>query len=132
LRAARPAAHDGRRGQTGPQERRRLLRMERGTMTTDILPSYVRGEWWTPSSVEGAEVRDASTGEIVTRVSTEGLDLAAVLDYARTVGQQSLAALTFHRRALLLKQFALALTERKDELYAVSARTGATKTDSWV
>ena len=33
---------------------------------------------------------------------------------------------------MLLKQFALALTERKDELYAISARTGATKADSWV
>lgn len=77
-------------------------------------------------------VRDASTGEVVTHVSTEGLDLGGALEYARTVGQQSLAALTFHQRALLLKQFALALTERKDELYALSARTGATKTDSWV
>ena len=31
---------------------------------------------------------------------------------------------------MLLKKLALALTERKDELYAVSARTGATKADS--
>src|SRR5690606_28969646 len=73
-----------------------------------------------------------STGDPVARVSTTGLDLAAALEHARTVGQASLGALTFHRRALLLKQFALALTERKEELYAVSARTGATKTDSWV
>ena len=64
--------------------------------------------------------------------STTGLDLAAALEYARTVGQASLGALTFHERAVLLKQFALALTERKDELYALSARTGATKADSWV
>jgi oxepin-CoA hydrolase/3-oxo-5,6-dehydrosuberyl-CoA semialdehyde dehydrogenase len=100
---------------------------------TEILPSYVEGAWWTPSTdAEAAEVRDASTGEIVARVSTEGLDLGAALDYARTVGQRSLGTLTFHQRAVLLKQFALALTERKDELYAISARTGATKADSWV
>ncbi|SJN28450.1 Aldehyde dehydrogenase, PaaZ [Microbacterium esteraromaticum] len=100
---------------------------------TEILPSYVNGDWWTPEAgVSGTEVRDASTGEVVASVSTEGLDLEAALDYARTVGQASLGALTFHQRALLLKQFALALTERKDELYAVSAAAGATKTDSWV
>lgn len=100
---------------------------------TGYLPSYVQGGWWTPSSPSRAvEVRDASTGDVVTRVSTEGLDLAGALEYARTTGQASLAALTFHQRAVLLKQFALALTERKGELYALSSRTGATTTDSWV
>nr|WP_314843279.1 phenylacetic acid degradation bifunctional protein PaaZ [uncultured Microbacterium sp.] len=100
---------------------------------TDYLPSYVQSTWWTPSSpTRSTEVRDASTGEVVIRVSTEGLDLAGALEHARSVGQQSLGALTFHQRAVLLKQFALALTERKDELYALSARTGATKSDSWV
>ena len=100
---------------------------------TAYLPSYVQGQWWTPADgTAGTEVRDASTGEVITRVSTEGLDLAGALEYARTTGHDSLAALTFHQRAVLLKQFALALTERKAELYALSARTGATKTDSWV
>jgi len=100
---------------------------------SEILPSYVQGAWWTPDSSAGALiVRDASTGEEITGVSSDGLDLAAALEYARTVGQSSLGALTFHQRAVLLKQFALALTERKDELYALSARTGATKADSWV
>ncbi|MEO7015491.1 MAG: phenylacetic acid degradation bifunctional protein PaaZ, partial [Leifsonia sp.] len=98
-----------------------------------ILPSYVRGEWWTPSTEEGAvEVVDASTGALVTRVSAAGLDLAGVLDYARTVGQASLGELTFHQRAMVLKQLAQALTARKDELYELSSRAGATKTDSWI
>lgn len=100
---------------------------------TEVLPSYVQGAWWTPSSTERAVVvRDASTGEEATRVSSEGLDLAGTLEYARTIGQASLGALTFHQRAVLLKQLALVLTERKEELYALSARTGATKADSWV
>ncbi|MGB3376132.1 MAG: aldehyde dehydrogenase family protein, partial [Microbacterium sp.] len=100
---------------------------------TDYLPSYVQGDWWTPTAdAKGTDVRDASTGEVITRVSTEGLDLAGALEYARTIGHASLAALTFHQRAVLLKKFALALTERKDELYTVSARAGATKVDSWV
>lgn len=102
---------------------------------TEILPSYVRDAWWTPgddSAASAAEVRDASTGEVVARVSTEGLDLAAVLEHARTVGQKRLGELTFHQRAVLLKQMALVLTERKAELYELSARTGATQRDSWV
>ncbi|GAA1829592.1 phenylacetic acid degradation bifunctional protein PaaZ [Agromyces salentinus] len=100
-----------------------------------ILPSYVNGAWWTPDAAVAAsatEVLDASTGELVTRVSTEGLDLASALEYARTTGQRSLGELTFHQRAVLLKQMALALTERKAELYELSSRTGATKQDSWV
>ena len=106
-------------------------------MTHPILPSFVQGAWWQPSDAElaahpAAEVRDAVTGEVVTRVSSAGLDLAGAMAYARDTGQTSLGALTFHQRAVLLKQLALALTERKAELYELSTRTGATKTDSWV
>ncbi len=100
---------------------------------TRMLQSYVQDAWWSPADdVVGVEVLDASTGEAVARVSTEGLDLGAALNHARTVGQQSLGALTFHQRAVLLKQLALALTERKQELYDLSYKTGATKIDSWV
>jgi oxepin-CoA hydrolase / 3-oxo-5,6-dehydrosuberyl-CoA semialdehyde dehydrogenase len=103
--------------------------MER-TMT-EILPSFVRGQWWTPDADPDAiEVRDASTGETVTRVSTRGLDLPAVLEYARVEGQRSLGALTFHERAMLLKQFAIELNAHKDGLYALSERSGSTVRDS--
>ncbi|MEV4735874.1 MULTISPECIES: phenylacetic acid degradation bifunctional protein PaaZ [unclassified Microbacterium] len=100
---------------------------------TEILPSYVQGSWWTPADgARTTEVRDASTGEVVAHVSTEGLDLGAALDYARSTGQDALGELTFHQRAVLLKQLALVLTERKSELYEISSRTGATSQDSWV
>ncbi len=100
---------------------------------TRMLNSYVQDAWWAPADdVAGVEVFDASTGEAVARVSTEGLDLGAVLDYARTTGQKSLGELTFHQRAVLLKELALVLTERKKELYELSYKTGATKSDSWV
>jgi oxepin-CoA hydrolase/3-oxo-5,6-dehydrosuberyl-CoA semialdehyde dehydrogenase len=98
-----------------------------------MLQSYVQDAWWRPAEgTSGAEVRDASTGEIVATVSSEGLDLGSALDHARRVGQESLGALTFHQRAVLLKRMALALQERKEELYELSYRTGATRTDSWV
>ncbi|MGA0567052.1 phenylacetic acid degradation bifunctional protein PaaZ [Rathayibacter sp. KR2-224] len=100
---------------------------------TDILPSYVQGSWWTPGDdTDVVAVRDASTGEVVTHVGTNGLDLAGALEYARTVGQASLGRLTFHQRAILLKQLAQALTERKQELYELCAVSGTTKTDAMV
>jgi oxepin-CoA hydrolase/3-oxo-5,6-dehydrosuberyl-CoA semialdehyde dehydrogenase len=100
---------------------------------TEILPSYLKGAWWTPRSDPAAtEVLDASTGELVTHVSTKGIDLAGALEYARTVGQASLGKYTFHQRALLLKEFAQILSEHKDKLYELSARTGATRGDSMV
>ncbi len=40
--------------------------------------------------------------------------------------------LTFHERASLLKAVAQALTARKEELYALSVLTGATRADSWI
>ncbi|MEO8262322.1 MAG: phenylacetic acid degradation bifunctional protein PaaZ [Pseudolysinimonas sp.] len=96
-----------------------------------MLQSYVNGDWFTPSG-GGTPVRDASTGEVVATVSTDGLDLGAALEYARTIGQASLGALTFHQRAVILKQLATVLTEKKATLYSLSSRTGATTTDSWV
>lgn len=97
------------------------------------LNSYVQDAWWEPApGTAGTVVSDASTGEAIANVSSDGLDLAGAMTFARTVGQESLGALTFHQRAVILKQLALALTERKAELYELSARTGATKTDSWV
>ncbi len=41
-------------------------------------------------------------------------------------------ALTFHERAALLRTLAKRLTDIKDEFYALSYRTGATKSDSWI
>ena len=98
---------------------------------TDVLPSYLCGSWQTGDG-EGQTVRDAVTGEPVVRVSTDGLDLAAAMEHARTVGGPALRAMTFPERAAVLKAAAVALGERKEELYALSARAGATRADAKV
>ncbi|MDO5629640.1 MAG: phenylacetic acid degradation bifunctional protein PaaZ [Mobilicoccus sp.] len=102
-------------------------------MTTTV-PSYVQDAWWEPATDdgEGTLVFDASTGEEVARVSTEGLDIAPVIEHARTVGRASLSAMTLHQRALICKELALYLTEHKDELYELSFRTGATQRDNMI
>jgi oxepin-CoA hydrolase/3-oxo-5,6-dehydrosuberyl-CoA semialdehyde dehydrogenase len=94
-----------------------------------VLRSYVGGEWRAGAG-EGTPVRDAVTGEEIARVSTAGIDLAAALAYGRRVGGPALRELTFHQRAALLKALASQLREHRDELYALSARTGATLGDS--
>jgi oxepin-CoA hydrolase/3-oxo-5,6-dehydrosuberyl-CoA semialdehyde dehydrogenase len=112
---------------------REMSELRNESTATQILPSYVRGAWWAPDdATDAADVVDASTGELVARVSAHGLDLTSALDYGRTVGQASLGRLTFHQRAVLLKQLAQVLTEHKAQLYELSSRTGATKADSWV
>ncbi|MET1155118.1 phenylacetic acid degradation bifunctional protein PaaZ [Arthrobacter sp.] len=99
----------------------------------EIVPSYIQDAWWTPAGeVSGTEVRDASTGDLLARVSTDGLDLAAAVEHGRTVGQASLGKLTFHQRALKLKELAQYLNARRDVLYEVSHRTGATKIDNMI
>ncbi|MGO4806066.1 phenylacetic acid degradation bifunctional protein PaaZ [Arthrobacter sp. 2MCAF15] len=103
--------------------------------TVEIVPSFIRGSWWTPdaaSAAGAAPVLDASTGELLAKVSTEGLDLAGVVDYGRTIGQAELGTLTFHQRALKLKELAQYLNGRREEFYALSAQTGATKVDSMI
>jgi oxepin-CoA hydrolase/3-oxo-5,6-dehydrosuberyl-CoA semialdehyde dehydrogenase len=94
-----------------------------------LLPSYVSGGWHTAAG-EGVPLRDAVTGEEVARVSSAGIDMAAALAYGRRTGGPSLRELTFHQRAALLKALGSHLREHRDELYALSARTGATLGDS--
>src|SRR4029450_6023230 len=95
------------------------------------LQNYARGEWVLGTG-SGATLVHAVTGEPVAEASSDGLDFAAMIDYARTVGGPALRRMTFHQRALLLKEIAKYLSERKDGLYALSAATGATKADSWI
>ncbi len=98
---------------------------------TALLESYAAGKWFRASD-EGAPLLDAATGEEVARISSTGLDLAAMTGHARQVGGPAVRRLTFHERAGLLKALAKHLSTCKDELYALSTRTGATRRDSMV
>jgi len=94
-----------------------------------LLRSYVSGDWVTPDD-DGRPVFDAVTGDEIARVSSAGVDMAAALAYGRGVGGPALRELTFHQRASLLKALGSYLREHRDELYALSARTGATLGDA--
>ena len=98
---------------------------------SQILPSYLADSWNTGGG-EGDPVHDAVTGELVTRVSTERLDLASAVGHARQVGGPALRSLGFTERAGIVKSLATALAERKQELYDLSARAGSTRADAKV
>jgi len=77
-------------------------------------------------------LRDATTGEVIANASADGLDTQLMLRHAREIGGPNLRRLTFHERAALLKSLARFLGEHKEEFYALSYATGATKADSWI
>jgi oxepin-CoA hydrolase / 3-oxo-5,6-dehydrosuberyl-CoA semialdehyde dehydrogenase len=95
------------------------------------LQSFVAGKWLSGAAA-GMALRDATTGEVIASASADGLDSQAMLAHAREVGGPNLRRLTFHERAALLKTLARLLGEHKDEFYALSYATGATKGDSWI
>jgi oxepin-CoA hydrolase/3-oxo-5,6-dehydrosuberyl-CoA semialdehyde dehydrogenase len=95
------------------------------------LQNYALGEWVTGTG-KTTDLVHAVTGEKIGETSSGGLDFKAMADYARRVGGPKLRAMTFHQRAAMLKAMAKYLLEHKEQLYAVSAATGATRQDSWV
>jgi oxepin-CoA hydrolase / 3-oxo-5,6-dehydrosuberyl-CoA semialdehyde dehydrogenase len=95
------------------------------------LQSYVYGTW-RDGRDRGVAMRDATTGEVIAQASSSGVDFAAVLAHAREVGGPALRSMTFHERAAVLKALAKRLSELKEEFYALSYRTGATKSDSMI
>jgi oxepin-CoA hydrolase/3-oxo-5,6-dehydrosuberyl-CoA semialdehyde dehydrogenase len=86
---------------------------------------------WVEGDGDGKLLTSAVDGEPVAAITSSGLDFAAILDHARNVGGPNLRKLTFHERGDMLKALAIHLNEIKQEFYALSTRTGATRRDSW-
>jgi len=95
------------------------------------LQSFVLGRWQAGAG-NGVTLRDATSGEVIANATADGLDAAAILAHARSVGGANLRRLSFHERAAQLKALAKYLGEHKEEFYQLSYATGATKTDSWI
>jgi oxepin-CoA hydrolase/3-oxo-5,6-dehydrosuberyl-CoA semialdehyde dehydrogenase len=93
-----------------------------------VVRSYVGGRWHAPAS--GSPVYDATTGDLVAKVSSDGIDFGAALSFGRSAGGPALRAMTFHQRAELAKAVGQLLREHREELYQLSYRTGATLADS--
>jgi len=95
------------------------------------LENYSEGKWIVGEG-EGTPLFNAITGEQIGTASSSGVDFGRMTDYARTVGGPALRKMTFHERGRMIKALALHLHGKKDQFYALSYATGATKVDSWI
>ena len=87
---------------------------------------------WVEGAGEGRLLTSAVDGEPVASISSSGIDFADVLEHARKVGGAGLRKMSFHERGEMLKALAKDLQEHKKNFYALSAKTGATRADSWI
>jgi oxepin-CoA hydrolase/3-oxo-5,6-dehydrosuberyl-CoA semialdehyde dehydrogenase len=97
---------------------------------TQTLQSYIGGRW--QGAHAATVLRSAVNGKTVAHTHAESLDFGEAVEHARRKGLPALLAMDFQERALRLKALAKYLMEHKEQLYAVSAHTGATKVDSWI
>ena len=95
------------------------------------IESYACGAWIAGSD-DGVEVHNAINGQAIGRVSSTGLDFADMLKHGRSLGGHALRKMTIHERANMLKALAKHLLAKKELFYDISAKTGATRADSWV
>jgi oxepin-CoA hydrolase/3-oxo-5,6-dehydrosuberyl-CoA semialdehyde dehydrogenase len=95
------------------------------------LQSYVAGQWREGDGA-GVTLYDAVTGKVVCEVSSAGLDFAGAVRHGREQGSTALREMTFHDRAAALKAMAKHLMSKKEDFYALSAKTGASRADGWI
>jgi len=94
------------------------------------LQSFIAGRWFGQHPAQS--LRSAIDGHEVARTHEEAPDFAEALAFGRHQGGKTLLALDFQQRAQRLKALALYLSERKEQLYALSHHSGATRADSWI
>ena len=94
------------------------------------LQSLIAGRW---IGQHGAQtLRSAIDGSALCRTHEERPDFAEAVEFGRRRGIPALMALDFQQRAARLKALGLYLNERKEQLYALSRHSGATRADSWI
>jgi 3,4-dehydroadipyl-CoA semialdehyde dehydrogenase len=94
------------------------------------LRSYV-GARWVAGSGAPQTLLNPTTEEPLAQASSEGVDLAAALEHARTRGGPALRALSFAERGALLKALADALQSHREELLDLGiANGGNTRSDA--
>ena len=94
------------------------------------LQSFIGGRWI--GSEAALPLRGALNNALIYHTHAEQIDFDEAVSYARKTGVPALMQMDFQQRAARLKALALYLLGRKEELYAISHLTGATRADSWV
>ena len=94
------------------------------------LQSLIGGRWIGREA--STPLHSALNNSLIYHTHAERIDFDEAVTYARKTGVPALMKLDFQQRAARLKALALYLVGRKEELYAISHLTGATRADSWV
>jgi oxepin-CoA hydrolase / 3-oxo-5,6-dehydrosuberyl-CoA semialdehyde dehydrogenase len=94
------------------------------------LQSLIAGRWLGADAA--VSLRSAVNGALIHHTHAEAIDFGEALAFARGTGLPALMAMDFQQRAARLKALAAYLNEHKEQLYAISAHTGATRADGWV
>jgi oxepin-CoA hydrolase/3-oxo-5,6-dehydrosuberyl-CoA semialdehyde dehydrogenase len=111
------------------KEEREYFSQQMGPMMK--LESYVEGKWFGAKGA-GKNLFHAVNGAKIYEISSEGVNFQRMMEYGRDVGGGNLRKMTFHERALRLKELAKYLMENKEIFYEISKGTGATRKDSWI
>ncbi|HZX28462.1 MAG TPA: phenylacetic acid degradation bifunctional protein PaaZ [Telluria sp.] len=99
-------------------------------MNGATLQSFIGGRW--VGKEAKAPLHNALNSSVIYHTHAEAIDFEEAIAYGRKTGVRELMKLDFQKRAQRLKALAMYLMERKEELYAISALTGATRPDSWI
>src|SRR5215467_11509802 len=95
-----------------------------------ILDNYVSGRWMGGEG-DGVALRDPVLGTELARASTEGIDMAAALDYARAKGTEALRQKTYAERAALLTKIVETLTANRAAYFEIAlANSGSPEADA--
>src|SRR5713101_6225234 len=94
------------------------------------LPNDVSGRW-SEGHGTGEPLIDPVTGDELARISSQGIDLDAALQFARSQGGPALRGLTYAQRAEMLARMADALAANRDEYFRLSLlNLGANQADA--
>ncbi len=94
------------------------------------VESFINDKWHTEG--RESELISAVDGSVVAALVDADLDYKSACNYARNVGGPALREMSIHQRAFKIKFLAKYLMERKEDYYALSTHTGATRRDSWI
>ncbi|MGB0034366.1 MAG: 3,4-dehydroadipyl-CoA semialdehyde dehydrogenase [Candidatus Acidiferrales bacterium] len=94
------------------------------------LPNFVSGEWKEGTGA-GEPLIDPVTGDELARISSQGIDVGAALEFARSKGGPALRKSSYRERAELLGKIADTMTANRDEYFRLSLlNSGATQADA--
>lgn len=104
------------------------------TSTPPNLEHFLCDQWISSSrpAQDSTALLHAIHGNTVARLNEDPIDIDAIMRHAREVGNPNLRKLTFQERGRMLKALALHLHSKKENFYAISWATGATRNDSWI